>query len=715
MKRPSELLRSLSGWPVSGRSVSGRRAGRLLAFLVVLLAPRSPIGAAEGMWTLDNFPASRVREELGVEVTADWLARLQRATARLDGGCTGSFASADGLVLTNNHCVWSCLRDLSSGERNLSETGFYAETRADEVRCPSDQVSVLRSTQDVTREVGAATSGKSDEAANEARKQVLGDLERACEQESGLECEAVSLYNGGQYFLYRYQRYDDVRLVFAPELAIAAFGGDPDNFEFPRYCLDMSFVRVYENDRPAKTPDFLEWRVAGPKAGEPVFVTGHPGSTQRLLTVAQLQWLRNVTLPEYLLRNQELRGRMLQWAETGPEAERIVSQRVLNLDNALKIMRHRLFSLLEDRNLEAKRAEEAKLRAAVAADPELARSYGSAWSEIEAALAEYEEFADAYSWIANGSAFQSTLYGWALTLVRAAEEREKPSAERLSEYRDSAIGGLEQQLLAPIPVPLELDELTLAFSLGKMREWLGPDDSHVRGLLRDESPEELATRLVRGTRLADVDERRRLWEGGKAALAASHDPMIEFALKVDPAARSLRRRFESEVESKLASAAERVARARFAVLGTSSYPDATFTLRASYGKVAGWQEKGETIEPFTKIGRTFERATGDDPFRLPASWLEARPRLDPDTRFNLVADTDIIGGNSGSPMVDREGRLVGLVFDGNIHSIAGAYFFDPELNRTVAVHPAAIVEALTKVYRARRLLEELGLPVKTGG
>jgi hypothetical protein len=666
------------------------------------------------MWTLDGFPTARVREELGVQVTTDWLARMQRATVRLDGGCTGSFASPDGLVLTNNHCVWGCVRNLSSAERNLSEDGFYAETQPDELRCPGDRISVLVSTSEVTALVAAATAGKDDEAANEARKQALGDLERACERDSGLECEAVSLYDGGQHFLYRYKRYDDVRLVFAPELAIAAFGGDPDNFEFPRYCLDMSFLRVYEDGKPAATPDFLEWRVAGPKAGEPVFVTGHPGSTQRQLTVAQLERLRNVTLPQYLLRNQELRGRLLQWAETGPEAERIVSQRILNLDNSLKVMRHRMFSLLEDRNLDRKRAQEDELRAAVAADPRLAASH-AAWQDVETALDAYAAFADQHSWIAGGTAFQSSLYGWALTLVRAAEEREKPSGERLAEFRDSMLETIEQQLLAPIPTPLDFERLTLAFSLDKMREWLGPDDRFVRLVLGDDSPEELAALLLDGTRLSDPDVRRELWEGGKAAVAASQDPLIAFAKRIDPEARALRRRFETDVEAPIATAAERIAKARFAVLGTSSYPDATFTLRVSYGTVRGWQEKGENVTPFTEIGPTFERATGDDPFRLPASWLEARPGLDASKRFNLVADTDIIGGNSGSPMVDREGRLVGLVFDGNIHSIAGAYFFDPELNRTVAVHPAAMVESLRKVYRTTRLLEELGLPARTGG
>jgi hypothetical protein len=695
--------------PTVSRATWYHQASLFLLLATLLPAPAT---AAEGMWTFDNFPSARVSEELGVEVSADWLARMQRSTARLEGGCTGSFASPEGLVLTNNHCVWGCVRNLSSSERNLSEEGFYASTQEEELRCPGEQVSVLLGTQDVTREVGAATAGKDDEAANEARKQTLGELERACERDTNLECEAVALYAGGQYFLYRYRRFEDVRLVFAPELPIAAFGGDPDNFEFPRYCLDMSFLRVYEDGKPVSTPDFLEWRFEGPAAGEPVFVTGHPGSTQRLLTVAQLERLRNSTLPQYLLRNHELRGRLLQWAETGPEPQRLVSQRILNLDNALKVMRHRLFSLLDDRNLERKRAEEAQLRAGVAADPDLARAYGSAWGDIEKALHAYGPFADQHAWIASGGAFQSTLYGWALSLVRAAEEREKPSADRLEEYRDSELGGLERQLLAPVPVANELEALTLEFSLDKMREWLGPDDPYVRKLLGNDSPKELATRVVQGTRLDDPEVRRRLWEGGRSAIVASEDAMIELARRVDADARALRARYEAEVEAPVAAAAERIARARFAVLGTSHYPDATFTLRVTYGTVRGWDEKGTTIEPFTEIARIFERATGDDPFRLPPSWQQARTRLDGSTRFNLVADTDIIGGNSGSPMVDREGRLVGLVFDGNIHSIAGAYFFDPELNRTVAVHPAVMVESLDKIYRTRRLLEELGIASK---
>lgn len=667
--------------------------------------------ADEGMWTFDNFPTDTVAQRYGVTINDAWLADARLATVRLENGCTGSFASADGLVLTNNHCVWECVRLLSTDERNLSDLGFLARTRAQEQRCPGQQVSVLVDYEEVTDAVRAAAADLPPDAANEARKAKLTQLEEKCSAAApDRRCEAVTLYNGGQYFVYAYQRYGDVRLVFAPELDIAAFGGDPDNFNFPRWCLDMSFLRVYDDEgRPASTPHHLPWRAAGPTAGEPIVITGHPGRTSRSLSVAELMMLREVVLPSWLVRYAELRGRMIEWGRTSDEAARVVQQRILGIENGLKVRRNQLQALLDRANMARKVAEEAALKTAVAADPQLQDAYGEAWALIDGALATQRNFYDEYLFIEEGAGLQGELFGYARTLVRAAVERRKPNEERLREFTDSALGKLEAVLLADRPVTRSYERLRLTFSLDKLREHLGPDSRYVRAILGNDAPDTLAARLVDGTGLHDPAYRRELWEGGLEAIEASEDPMIVLARRIEPQARALRERYDAQVEAPLRRGQEMLADARFAIYGTDTYPDATFTLRATYGAVAGWQEKGETVGPFTRTARLYERATGERPFRVPASWAEAREALSMETPFNFVATTDITGGNSGSPMIAADGQLVGLAFDGNIHSIAGDFWFDASMNRTVGVTTDIMLEALRTVYGADHLVEELTL------
>ncbi len=667
--------------------------------------------ADEGMWTLDNFPAEAVAEKYGVEVGDEWLRQAQLSTTRLENGCTGSFASSDGLVLTNNHCTWGCIRNLSTAERNLSDEGFIARSNDEELQCPGEQISVLVDFEEVTDKIAAVTAGMHEAQANEARKAELTRLESACEAASDGErsCEAVTLYNGGQYYIYEYKRYDDVRLVFAPELDIAAFGGDPDNFNFPRWCLDMTFLRAYEDGKPAQTPNFLRWRAGGPQADEPVFITGHPGSTNRLLTVAQLKFQRDVTLPLWLLRYSELRGRMLAWQDTSDEAARVVQQRILGYENGIKVRRNQLKALHNDGMIERKAAEEQALREAVAANPELAAAYGEAWDLIGRSLDTHQNFYEEHLFIENSAGLLGQLFSYARTIVRGTAEREKADGERIRAYRDTALPGLEQRLFAARPVSKEFEQLQLTFSLEKMREWLGPDSHWVRMILGNEAPNALAANLVSATKLDDPAFRKKLWEGGVAAVEASDDPLIRLAAAIDPGARELRSRYEDEVEAPRILGEGMIADARFELYGTDTYPDATFTLRATYGAVEGWQERGKTIDPFTRTSRLFERATGQRPFSVPTSWSKAREDLDPDTPFNFVATTDITGGNSGSPMIAADGTLVGLAFDGNIHSIAGDYWFDPSLNRTVGVNAAIMLEALKKVYDANFLIEELTL------
>jgi Peptidase S46 len=678
------------------------------------LAVSPPAFSDAGMWTFDNFPSEAVKREYGVNIDSAWLARVRTATIRLSN-CTASFVSPDGLILTNHHCSEACLDEHSTAQSNLVRDGFLARTREQELKCGTQIADVLMDTENITAKVNAALAGLDPKAANEARKKTLTQLEQACEEQSRhapsgpLKCESVTLYEGGQYWLYKYHRYSDVRLVFAPERGIAAFGGDPDNFQFPRWCLDMSVLRAYGPDgKPAATPSFLTFRPAGPNAGEPVFVAGHPGHTDRLLTVAELLELRDVFLPRWLLRAAELRGRYIQFGKTGAEASRIVEDPLSGLENAIKVRRMQLEALLDDRLMTAKRADEAALRAKVAADPKLAASTGDPWAEIASAEQHARELDLPYTFLELGAGFNSHLFNYARTLVRGAAERAKPNTKRLREYSDAALPRVEQRLLAPVPVYPSLEKLTLSFSLERMREWLGPDAPVVRRLLSHDSPDTLAARLVDGSQLADPAVRKRLWDGGAAAIAASKDPMIELARSVDPEARAVRKRYEDEVEGPVDAGAEKLALARFAVYGTKEPPDATFTLRLSYGKVAGWKEDGHEVEPFTHLGRLFERATGQDPFRIPDSWLKVRDQLDMRTRFDLSSTNDIIGGNSGSPMVDASGKIVGLIFDGNIHSISGDYWYDAELNRSVAVDPAIIFEALRKVYKANELLKELG-------
>jgi hypothetical protein len=659
------------------------------------------------MWTFDSFPAQAVKQTYGVDVTPAWLDKVRLSTIRLSN-CTASFVSPEGLILTNHHCVESCLAEISNKDKSLLELGFAAADRVHEERCVTQLADVLMGVEDVTEAVTKAISGLPDPAANAARKQALTRLEAGCEQASArlktgkLKCQAVALYLGRQYFLYRYKRYEDVRLVFAPEAGIADFGGDPDNFQFPRWSLDFAILRAYENGRPANTPSYLPIDFSGPRAGELVFVSGNPGTTSRLKTSAQLEFDRDLPLPTQLLRASELRGRYIQFGETNPADARIIVAPLNSIENGIKVRRKLLDALHDDAFMRHKLDEENAFRSRIhlaGADP---------WRAIEIATAREREIYLRYSFLENSAGFNSGLFRDARWILRGAEERAKPNAERLRDFTDAAIPRIEQQLFAQVPVYQELEVLTLSFSLERMREWLGPDDPVVRRLLSKESPPALARRLIAETQLDDAAVRIRLWQGGKAAVAASHDPMLEIARAVDAASRAVRKQYEDEVEAPIVSASARIAAARFDNHDANLYPDATFTPRLNYGTVQGWTEGSTQIEPFTHLGRAFERASGTPPFQIPESWLRVKDQLDMRTPFCLSTNNDIVGGSSGSPVIDAEGQIVGLMFDGNIHSIAGDYWFDPAKNRAVALHPAIIREALDKVYGAKALLAELG-------
>jgi len=673
-----------------------------------LLIPCAVI-AAEGMWPLDNLPASRLKAEYSFTPGKDWLDHVMRASVRIAGGCSASFVSRDGLVMTNHHCAAACLSQLSSAKKNFIADGFLARNREEEVRCPEIEINRLERISDVTGQVKGAVAGLDGEAFKLAKNAVEAKLSSACvgaERETA-RCDVVDLYHGGLYHLYRYRRFQDVRLAWAPELAIAFFGGDPDNFNFPRYDLDIALLRVYENGKPARLKDFFPFSKAGAEAGEMVFVSGHPGSTQRQLTMSELETFRDVRLIGSLLRLAEERGILEQYGKLGPEAARIAENDLFGIENGYKALVGELKALLDPALVKHKQKEENELRAFVASQPALRSRVGGAWDAIEKAQQVYREIEAQYSAIEQARAFAGRHFGYARTLARGAEERAKPNADRLPEFNDSRLPELEQRLFSTAPIYPEYERMRLGWSLTKMRELLGADDPFVRLVLGRKSPEQLAAEWVAGTRLGDPAMRRALWNGDREAIAKSDDPFIKLALAVDPAARAIRKHYEREVESVVQKNTESIAQARFAQQGTSAYPDATFTLRLSYGEVVGWNERGKEIPPFTDFAGAFARDTGVDPFALPASWRAAKGKLNLAQRFNFVTNNDIIGGNSGSPMINRNGEIVGLIFDGNIHSLGGAFWFDGRKNRAVAVHSGAILESLNKVYGADDLVREI--------
>ncbi|HET9352739.1 MAG TPA: S46 family peptidase, partial [Sphingomicrobium sp.] len=629
-----------------------------------------------------------------------WLDKVRAAAVRLTGGCSASFVSDTGLILTNHHCVAHCVEEHSTADNNILKTGFTARSRGEEKMCAGQQAEVVTSIRDVTPQVKAAIGSATGEAAVKARSAIVASLEKeGCPDTAKTRCQVVSLYGGGQYKLYNYRKYSDVRLVWAPEAQAAQFGGDPDNFNFPRYSLDASFLRAYENGQPVATPNHLDWSPRAPVAGEATFVVGNPGSTQRLFTSEQLAFQRELALPITLATYSELRGRLIAAMESSPDKEREAAETLGSIENSLKVYIGRVKALGDPAFTGKLAAAEAELKARSAGNAAI----GNPWADISKATRAYRDFyvADRFS-LPSGD-----LFGYAMTLVRAASERTKPNAERLPGYSDSALPLVEKRLLDVKPIYPWLDQLMMEWSLSKSREYLGADDPQTRLLLGKESPEGLAARLVSGTRLADPATRKALWEGGKAAVDASNDPMIVYARSLDANDRALQKRFDEQVDAPLTAAGAKLADARFAAYGDSVYPDATFTLRISYGKVAGWLERGRQVPIRTTLGGTFERATGASPFDLPPAFAANRAKIDPNTTYDFVTTNDIIGGNSGSPVIDKAGKVIGAAFDGNIHSLGGNYGYDGSINRTVVVSTAAVQEALEKIYPAPHLVAEL--------
>ena len=687
-------------------------------FPALLLAWASFASADEGMWTFNHFPVQAVRQKYGFEATPSWLDHLRLSSMRLAGGCSASVVSPHGLVMTNHHCARGCIETVSDGVRkDYDRDGFLARTPEAELRCPGMELNQLIEIVDVTGRVQNATRDIAADRFADTQKRVTTEIEKQCATSDELRCEVVSLYRGGRYELYRYRRLQDIRLVFAPEGAIAFFGGDPDNFMFPRYDLDVTFLRIHGRDgRPLPTEHFLAWSDGSLREGDLTFVSGHPGGTSRSKTLAQIDDERDMRLPWTMNSVAELRGYLTQYQQRGAEQRRHSTQQLAEVENRLKLMKGQ-HAALADAAFHAQLARgEQALRARVAADPTLERAYGPVWERIATLVRHEQALRIEYTVLERGPA--SRLFEIARGLVRHADEAGKPNGERLKEYSDARLPQFRQSMLAGRPIYDELEIATLSWSLAKLRENLGPDHPTVRRILGRRSPAEVAATAVEGSRLKDLRTdaasnavggyRMALYSGGKGAIDASDDPMIGLARAYDGDARAIRRRVETEVEGPLQAQQELLARARAAVLGSDTYPDATFTLRLSFGSVQGYTEGERAVRPFTKIGGAFERHTGAEPFALPDSWLAAKAQLRLDLPMNFVTTNDIIGGNSGSPMVNQRAEIVGLVFDGNIQSLGGNFGYDAAHNRTVAVHSAALLEALDKVYGARSLIEELG-------
>lgn len=688
-----------------------------ILFCVSIGLPLLPALADEGMWTFDNPPTKLLQERYGFTPTAEWLEHVRLASVRFNDGGSGSFVSPRGLVLTNHHVALGQLQKLSTPEKDYVRDGFFAATQAEELKSTDLELNVLVSMEDVTVRIAAAVPKGANEAeALKARKAEIARIEKESLEKTGLEAEVVTLYQGGEYWLYRYKKYTDVRLVFAPEQQAAFYGGDPDNFTYPRYDLDMAIFRVYENGQPVESKHYLKWNARGAGDGELVFVSGHPGSTERKRTLAQLEFARDYEYPAILKILRRRLGVLRQYAALGPEQARQANRSIFGLENAIKAYTGEYNGLL-DKNLMAKKAkDEQAFREKVDANPEWKKAYGSAWDEIARSQKRHAQMFAAWRYRSLRGPRLGTI---ALQVVRFPTETRKPDAERLEEYRDSQLESLKFSLFSPAPIYPAMEEVLLTNSLQESLDELGPNDPFVKAALNGRTPAEAAKELVAGTKLADPAFRKSLVEGGEAAVAASNDPLVAFARRVDPVLREMRKWTEDNVESVETAAGEKIGRARFAAYGKSTYPDATFTLRLATGTVRGFPMNG-TMAPYkTTFYGLYDRAMSFDrkpPYNLPPRWEKGKDKLDLSTPFNFVTTCDVVGGNSGSPVINRSGELVGLIFDGNIESLVGNFVYIEENNRSVAVHPAAIIEALRKLYDAGSLADELeGKMAKAAG
>jgi hypothetical protein len=695
----------------------------LLCALIVALFTFQTIPVAafdEGMWTFNNVPKEAIKQKYGFDVSDDWLRKVQLASVRFPNG-SGSFVSPNGLVLTNYHIVEDVVGELSTAARDYAKEGFVAHNQSEELKGEGLSLDQLVSLEDVTARVnGAARDSMSDAEANTARRAEISAIETESTKSTGLRSDVVTLYQGGQYNLYRYKKYTDVRLVFVPEFQAAFFGGDPDNFNFPRFNIDMALVRVYENNQPEKSENYCKWSKTGAKDGELVFVTGHPGTTQRLNTVAHLESLRDVAIP-LILRMLESRQKMLkQYMAQGEEQTRRAQNELNSVENSIKVYRGQIAGLKDPKLLARKRMAEQTLRKSINADPRKQKAYGDAWDAIARGrkdLGSYERdrrFLDPTTSISSSAVlpagFNSVLFGYARTLVRLADENERPDAERLPEFRNTRRAGLEATLYSSAPIYDDFEKLKLANSLAFMQSEYGASSPLVKKVLKGKTPEARAAELIEGTKLKDAEYRKQLAAAGRKGIDDSNDPMIDLARDIDKEARAVRQRYEEEVLAVERANYAKIAHALFEEQGTKLYPDATFTLRLSYGAVKGYRENGKWVTSFTTLGGLYARSNQFHhafPYNLPSRWTSKRASINPRTPFNFVSTNDIVGGNSGSPIINKNRELVGLIFDGNIQSLVGNFEFDESVNRSISVDVRGMLEVLRKIFGSNEGADEL--------
>jgi Peptidase S46 len=690
---------------------SPRRLRRAVAILIALAATSAATRADEGFWPFTAIPRETIRATHRVDLTDAWLNHLQRSVVRFPGG-SGVFISPEGLVLTNHHVALYTLTTLSSSKRNLVGDGFLAKSRSEELRAPDLELLVLDRIEDVTSRINAAVKpGQSAGEAYLARRAAIAEVEREATDPHKVKGEVVALYQGALYHLYLYKRYTDVRLVFAPEFDIAFFGGDTDNFTFPRYCLDVTMFRVYEDGRPAATSEYLRWSADGADAGDVVLAAGYPGSSQRLSTIAHLEHLRDTGIPFSMGWLDRRHAAMMRYAERGSDERRQVQDEIFELENSEKSYRGQLAGLRDARIFANKQTAERQLQQAVDRDPALKQKYGNAWDVIEQTRGALATFLPEHVIVEGGGGFGSQLFYYARMIVRLAAERQRSDGQRLPEYSEARLPTLERKLFSESPIYPGAEIARLTDSLGFALERLGASHPVVQTALAGQTPAARAETLVRGSTLADVAARRALVAGGASAVAGSTDPMIQLARAIDPAARAVRQRYEDTILGLERPAYAQIAQAMFALRGTAVYPDATGSLRLTYGTVQGYtEEDGMAIAPFTRLGGLYARAKirrDRSPYVLPARWLARKSSLDPKLPLNFVSTLDIVGGNSGSPVVNRAGELVGLVFDGNIQSLPAYFVYDAERNRTISVDARAILAALRTVYDAGVLADEI--------
>lgn len=687
--------------------MASRTSALLLPAFALLIVPI--VRADEGVWLPNQFPSAAVQQKYSFLPTPQFLKHLQIAAVRFNNGGTGSFVSPDGLLFTNHHVGADCVQKLSSPGHDFIKDGFSAATRAEERRCPDLEVNVLLNTTDVTSKV---TEGVTDQTpAAEAvriRRSNTARLEKECATTTGHRCDVVTLFAGARFDLYEYKKYTDIRLVFAPEFSLAFFGGDPENFTYPRYDLDITFFRAYENGQPAKPLDYFKFSKEGAKDGELIFASGNPGTTGRLMTVAQLEFLRDTDYPLRQRRLKSLADDLLAWSETSAEHRRQAQEVIFGVQNSYKANQGFLKGLNDSALMGIKRNAESKFRASVAADPQLAAGSGKAWDELAAAYAAFRPSYAGYYLMEASPAAGSTLFGIARRVVRYATETKKPNGERLREYSDAGLSSLEQAMYSPAPIHPELEVEVLTEYFNVLGRELGPNYEPLRALLRGREPRVAAQEYVSTSKLSDIAERKRL-AGSAGAVKDSEDGMILLAKLMDGPAREFRRVYEEQLESVLTKSSTQIARARFTVSGGSDYPDATFTLRFSYGKVGGYtNDAGQPVAWKTDFAGLFPKVTGKDPYALPERWIKAKSALDPATPFNFAATADIHGGNSGSATLNSKGEVVGIVFDSNLEALPNRFIYTDKQARSVHVASQGIVEALKKVYAAHSLLKELG-------